>query len=41
MDRDAKRMRADRPFIFTNIKSGLGVPEIAAFITKAGGLSGD
>jgi len=40
MDRDAKRMRADRPFIFTNIKAGLGVPEIAAFITKAGGLSG-
>ena len=39
MDRDAKRMRGDRPFIFTNIKSGQGVPEIAAFITKAGGLS--
>jgi urease accessory protein len=38
MDRDAKRMRADRPFIFTNIKTGQGVPEIAAFITIAGGL---
>jgi len=41
MDRDAKRMRADRPFIFTNIKTGQGVPEIAAFISKAGGLSGN
>jgi len=38
MDRDAKRMRGDRPFVFTNIKSGLGVPEIAAFIEKSGGL---
>jgi urease accessory protein len=38
MDRDAKRMRGERPFIFTNIKTGKGVPEIAAFITKAGGL---
>jgi urease accessory protein len=41
MDRDAKRMRGDRPFIFTNIKTGQGVAEIAAFITKAGGLSDD
>jgi urease accessory protein len=39
MDRDAKRMRGDRPFIFTNIKTGQGVAEIAAFITKAGGLN--
>jgi urease accessory protein len=38
MDRDAKRMRGRRPFIFTNIKTGQGVPEIAAFITQAGGL---
>ena len=38
MDRDAKRMRGDRPFVFSNIKAGKGVAEIAAFITKAGGL---
>jgi urease accessory protein len=38
MDRDAKRMRGQKPFIFTNIKTGQGVPEIAAFITRAGGL---
>jgi urease accessory protein len=38
MDRDAKRMRGDKPFVFTNIRGGVGVAEIAAFITKAGGL---
>ena len=38
MDRDAKRMRGDRPFIFTNVRAGNGVAEIAAFIAKAGGL---
>jgi urease accessory protein len=38
MDRDARKMRGERPFIFTNIKTGKGVPEIAAFITRAGGL---
>jgi urease accessory protein len=38
MDRDAKRMRGDRPFIFTNIKTGTGVGEIAAFICESGGL---
>ncbi len=39
MDRDAKRMRGERPFIFANIKAGKGVAEIAAFITKSGGLN--
>jgi len=38
MDRDAKKMRADRPFVFTNIRAGQGVPEIAAFIERQGGL---
>jgi urease accessory protein len=38
MDRDAKRMRGDRPFLFTNLKSGEGLPEVAAFILHAGGL---
>ncbi len=40
MDRDAKRMRGGRPFIFTNIKTGKGVAEIAYFISHAGGLPG-
>ena len=38
MDRDARKMRGDRPFLFTNLKEGKGVDEIAAFIVKKGGL---
>ena len=38
MDRDARKMRGDRPFVFTNIKAGSGVDEIAAFIVERGGL---
>jgi urease accessory protein len=39
MDRDAKKMRGARPFVFANIKAGKGVAEVASFIEKAGGLS--
>jgi urease accessory protein len=38
MDRDSRKMRGTRPFVFTNLKQNLGVPEIAAFIVEAGGL---
>jgi urease accessory protein len=38
MDRDARRMRGERPFVFAQVKAGLGVAEIAAFVAKAGGL---
>ncbi len=38
MDRDSKRMRGDRPYVFANIRAGQGVAEIAAFIVRAGGL---
>jgi len=38
MDRDARKMRGERPFVFTNIRAGTGVPEIAAFIETEGGL---
>jgi urease accessory protein len=38
MDRDARRMRGSRPFIFTNLKEDQGVAEIADFILKTGGL---
>ena len=38
MDRDSKRMRGDRPYVFANIRAGQGVAEIAAFISQAGGL---
>jgi len=38
MDRDATKMRGERPFVFTNIRAGKGVAEIAAFIERQGGL---
>ncbi len=38
MDRDAKKMRGERPFVFTNIKSGLGVETVSDFIVKQGML---
>jgi urease accessory protein len=38
MDRDARRMRGTRPFVFTNLRAGGGVAEIARFIEEKGGL---
>ena len=38
MDRDSRKMRGLRPFIFTNLKKNQGVHEIARFIIEAGGL---
>jgi urease accessory protein len=38
MDRDAKRMRDDKPFIFSNLKNDTGLVEIAAFIVAEGML---
>jgi len=38
MDRDARKMRGARPFLFTNLKENKGVSEIAAFILEQGGL---
>ncbi len=38
MERDARRMRGDRPFVMTSIRAGKGVEEIAAFIEAKGGL---
>jgi urease accessory protein len=39
MARDAERMRGARPFVFTNIRAGEGVEQVAAFIAQAGGLT--
>jgi len=39
MERDAKRMRGERPFVFTNIKAGAGVDVVERFIVTAGGLT--
>ena len=38
MDVDAKRMRGDRPFIFSNLKAATGVDDIIKFIVKQGML---
>jgi urease accessory protein len=38
MERDTKRMRGERPFVFTNIKAGEGVEVVERFIVSAGGL---
>ena len=40
MERDARRMRGDRPFVFAAIRAGKGVAEIAAFVEREGGLRG-
>jgi urease accessory protein len=36
MDRDARKMRGDRPFVFTNLKSGQGLGEVIGFIEREG-----
>ena len=38
MDRDTKKMRGARPFVFANMREGKGVDEIARFIEEKGGL---
>ncbi len=38
MERDAKRMRGERPFVFTNLKTGDGIERIVDFIITLGGL---
>ena len=40
MELDAARMRGDRPFVFTNLKSGEGLEAVVAFILKEGMLGG-
>ena len=39
MEVDALRMRPKRPFVFSNLKDGTGVDEIARFILEKGGLA--
>jgi urease accessory protein len=38
MKADALRMRGQRPFVFTNLRSGEGADQIATFIIEKGGL---
>jgi urease accessory protein len=39
MERDARRMRGERPFVFTNIKQRQGVDGVADVIVRMGGLA--
>jgi urease accessory protein len=36
MERDAKKMRGERPFVFTNLKSGQGLATVIDFIEREG-----
>lgn len=38
MERDATRMRAGRPFVFTNLRQGQGLDQIVVLIREIGGL---
>lgn len=38
MDQDTKTMRKDRPYVFSNMRSGDGVSDIVTFIERMGGL---
>jgi urease accessory protein len=38
MDRDAKKMRGEKPFYFSNLKQNEGLPEIIDFVIDKGGL---
>ncbi|MEQ9077905.1 MAG: urease accessory protein UreG [Sandaracinaceae bacterium] len=39
MDRDAKRMRGERPFVFTDLKRGDGLERVVSFIETQGMLA--
>lgn len=36
MEQDAQRMRGDRPFVFSNLKTGQGLDEIVEFVIRQG-----
>jgi urease accessory protein len=38
MERDSKRMRGERPFVFTNLREGQGLDEVVDFIVREGML---
>ena len=38
MDRDARKMRGERPFLFSNLKTGQGLDGIVSFVETAGML---
>ena len=38
MDRDARKMRGDRPFVFSNLRQKTGLQEVIQFLVDTGGL---
>jgi len=38
MEQDARRMRGERPFVFTNLKTGVGLPQVVEFLLHQGML---
>jgi urease accessory protein len=36
MDRDARKMRGERPFVFTNLKTGHGLDAVVRFVVERG-----
>ena len=36
MDRDARKMRGERPFVFTNLKTGQGIDVVVRFVIERG-----
>jgi urease accessory protein len=38
MEADTQRMRGERPYVFANIRGGIGVEHIVRFLQKSGGL---
>ncbi len=41
MENDARKMRGERPFLFTNLKAVSGLDQVANFIIETGGLAAD
>jgi urease accessory protein len=40
MDRDARKMRGERPFVFTSVREGRGVDAVVDFVIREGMLEG-
>jgi urease accessory protein len=38
MESDTKRMRGEKPYVFTNLRAGVGVDTVATFVERSGGL---
>ncbi|MEJ6477167.1 MAG: urease accessory protein UreG [Octadecabacter sp.] len=38
MERDAKRMRGDKPFVFTSLRNGIGADQVLSLLSNIGGF---